>query len=400
MSDMVSRMVDLLFQDVVENEETKALHEELMINCQEHFADLTENGMSEDEALQAVMESLSGMQEVIDQYPKKPAEAREKSSAEPEKPAGQRRDPAEDSTERRFTAEGLSRIRVDAGAHDVRVERTAGSEVLVRCAKPENLNVFVEGNTLNIQTVRLTEEAAAVGEEFAEKGRRVMDMSLNELLGKVRNVLDSAFRNVADRINTATFGDETPIEVLLPEELAAALEVNASSGDIRAAAGKATEISLRTASGDVELDCSVREELKRLFVSSASGDITVRSAFAGEGEISAISGDVELEGDFGTLACKSVSGDVSFEGTAVELRSKSVSGDVEITLSQADSGTITAESTSGDVDIRLPENSGSVHVSMKTTIGEVDSNVEDAGEAAALRLSVRTVSGDLTVRKG
>ena len=71
MNQTVKRIVDLLFEDTVENEETKALHEELMNNCQEHYRDLTERGLSEDEAVAEVVESLRGMKDVIAQYPKK-----------------------------------------------------------------------------------------------------------------------------------------------------------------------------------------------------------------------------------------------------------------------------------------------------------------------------------------
>ena len=72
---MISHMVDILFQDVAESEETRALHDELMINCQEHYQDLIASGMPEDEAAAAVMDSLSGMQEVVDQYPRRDPEA-------------------------------------------------------------------------------------------------------------------------------------------------------------------------------------------------------------------------------------------------------------------------------------------------------------------------------------
>ena len=71
MNDTVKRIVDILFQDTVENEETRALHEEVMNNCQEHYQDLVSRGMSEDEAVGEVVESLKGMKEVIAQYPRK-----------------------------------------------------------------------------------------------------------------------------------------------------------------------------------------------------------------------------------------------------------------------------------------------------------------------------------------
>ena len=44
MNPIIRQMVDILFQDVVENEETRALHDELMNNCQEHYQDLISSG--------------------------------------------------------------------------------------------------------------------------------------------------------------------------------------------------------------------------------------------------------------------------------------------------------------------------------------------------------------------
>ena len=55
MNETVKRIVDILFQDTVENDETRALHEELMNNCQEHYQDLVNRGLSEDEAVREVL---------------------------------------------------------------------------------------------------------------------------------------------------------------------------------------------------------------------------------------------------------------------------------------------------------------------------------------------------------
>ena len=67
MNQTVKRIVDILFQETVENDETKALHEELMNNCQEHYQDLISRGLSEDEAIDEVVESLKRMKDVIAQ---------------------------------------------------------------------------------------------------------------------------------------------------------------------------------------------------------------------------------------------------------------------------------------------------------------------------------------------
>ena len=65
MNETVKRIVDILFQDTVENDETRALHEELMNNCQEHYQDLIGRGLSEDEAVSEVVESLKGTTNVL-----------------------------------------------------------------------------------------------------------------------------------------------------------------------------------------------------------------------------------------------------------------------------------------------------------------------------------------------
>ena len=398
MNKTISEMVNLLFRDVVQNEETKAMHDELMLNCQEHFQDLVDSGMSEENAAAAVKESLNGMQDVIDQYPK-----REKTEAD-EISAEQRDSSADaeetDDTVRTYSAEGICRIRVDAGSHDVKVTSTEGDRIEIRCETPEEIRAERQGDTLAVETVRVTDEMKNAGEEAVEQGQRVMDMTLNELLGKVRTIMDKTVHMVMDRVNNGSFFSDELIEIRVPEKLISVLEINASSGDVEAAPHGIPEITLRTASGDVELVCSVKDELDKLFASSASGDIRISSAFARKCEASAISGDVDVEGDFGELLCKSVSGDVDFDGTAVDVQGKSVSGDVNLQLQQAPSGTVSAESTSGDVSVTLPDDCAPAAVSISTTIGEIDCDVEDAGEIAPLKLRARTVSGDIRIQKG
>ena len=88
MNASISGMIDLLFKDTAMNNETRALYEELLNNCQEHYDDLIGRGLSETEALDAVVESLQGMKEVIDEYPKKASPAPSGiPEADPKKPA-------------------------------------------------------------------------------------------------------------------------------------------------------------------------------------------------------------------------------------------------------------------------------------------------------------------------
>ena len=71
MNDQIAAIVDALFQNTVINEETLALHEELMNNCQEHYADLVARGETPEDALEIINDSLNGMKEVIAEYPRR-----------------------------------------------------------------------------------------------------------------------------------------------------------------------------------------------------------------------------------------------------------------------------------------------------------------------------------------
>ena len=51
MNDTITKIVALLFEDLEETEETAALHDEILQNCQERYADLTAGGMTADEIL-------------------------------------------------------------------------------------------------------------------------------------------------------------------------------------------------------------------------------------------------------------------------------------------------------------------------------------------------------------
>lgn len=398
MNPIIRQMVDILFQDVVENEETRALHDELMNNCQEHFQDLISSGMQEDEAAAAVMESLSGMQEVVDQYPKKAPDADRAAPEEPAAPAAEEK--ADCSV---WPADGVQKIKVDAGSFDVQVESSAEPEIRVQCSRMDRLSVQLENGTLNIQVIRASEQILDEIKKDAElesSGRPFMDMSLSEILQKARSFVDSTLKNITVRINEQTlFGEDTVIRISVPESLLAALEINTASGDVRVRQVRSADCTVRTASGDISLDGSIKDAIDRVFASSASGDIEVHSVWARDAEISTISGDVSLEGDYGSLSCKSVSGDVDFNGTAVTLKSKSVSGDVELTLLQADAGSISAEATSGDISISLPADCAEARIQTGTTIGEITCDLEDSAADAPLSIQARTVSGDIEIRK-
>ena len=70
MNDTVARIVEIMFQDVEVNDEVTAIRDEVMNNCQERYNDLVNAGISEDDAIAAVIESLKGMEDVLAPYKK------------------------------------------------------------------------------------------------------------------------------------------------------------------------------------------------------------------------------------------------------------------------------------------------------------------------------------------
>ena len=148
MNQTVKRIVDILFQDTVENDETKALHEELMNNCQEHYQDLISRGLSEDEAVAEVVESLKGMKDVIAQYPKKtsgPASFSEDDTNEEGKS---------------FVFTGIDTLKAETSDQDITVRPSADGAVHVWCDDPEGMKAERVGNEVRVTGVKKTEKIA------------------------------------------------------------------------------------------------------------------------------------------------------------------------------------------------------------------------------------------------
>ena len=171
MNQTVKRIVDILFQETVENEETKALHEELMNNCQEHYQDLIERGLSEDEAVGEVVESLKGMKDVIAQYPKKAAPAAADETAE---------------KGRDWVFSGADCLIAETSDQDIYVEPSADGRIHIYCDDPEGLTAVQNGSSIRIEGAKKRDKAAAAFD--IQEGEEI---SLNGIL----NMVGKAIRN-------------------------------------------------------------------------------------------------------------------------------------------------------------------------------------------------------------
>ena len=368
MNDTVKRIVDILFQDTIENDETRALHEELMNNCQEHYRDLVDRGLTEDEAVSEVVDSLKGMKDVIAQYPKKTVAA----DPETDEPQGFRGDFA-----------GMDSLTAETSDQDINISPSPDGSIHVYCDDAQGVTCDTTGSRVIVKGATKRAKAASAFE--MKDGEEISLSSLLNMVGK-------AIRNVAEN-----FTSGAPIRIEVPDGKMEEIELNSRSGDIQCSCAMARKMTARSTSGDVKLDPVTEKTAETLRVSTVSGNADVHGS-ALNGEASSMSGDVTVDGVFETVILKSTSGDVEFTGTAVDLTAHSISGDAEVTVENSTLRRIDAKSTSGDVDIHLPAGLPGVHAECATVSGECLSRVSDAGSGAAVQIRAKSVSGDVTVQ--
>ncbi|MBU1081943.1 MAG: DUF4097 family beta strand repeat protein [Spirochaetes bacterium] len=176
-------------------------------------------------------------------------------------------------------------------------------------------------------------------------------------------------------------------EITAPPSLAD-IEIVSSSGDVKVDAPEGSRVSIRTISGDAELD----------------GDASAAS-------IASSSGDVALRHWLGEAFARTASGDVSALAGRGSLKVQSSSGDIDIEIASAEAEA-EAASASGDIRLRLPEGPAPA-IALETVSGEVSSGGipglrRDGTTRARARymleggpgsVRARTISGDASAER-
>ncbi len=392
MNASIQGIIDHLFKDTVVNAETRALHEELLNNCMEHYDDLIGRGMSETEAIDAVVDSLKGMKEVIDEYPKKPGseretfsadnhlEAPESSAAEPEKQSSEQKKPAEYT----YEAAPVRRIQTDLKNCDLQISVSPDERIHVRCEDMDQLICEMDGSTLSIHI------ADGVKQINAESGKEMNspELTLKGVLGFLAKVIGTAASSITVSWN---------IYIDLPASFSAEFDLNAKSGNIKYNAGTPERLNLHTMSGDADVRLIGGGSAEKAVLSSMSGDVE----FDGNAKaivMSSMSGDVTARGKYQDAELKSTSGDVLMTGSAEYLHLVSVSGDATAEMNNRDIRMIEARTTSGDVNLSLLPETDSVHAVVSTVSGSASCRFADSGEDALLHITAKSVSGDVIIR--
>lgn len=441
MNATIERIVNLLFEDLVENDETSAIREEILQNCQDRYQDLRDAGISEDDAIHAVIESLNGMEEMLNEYPRKadqPVNA-------PEPPEIEEAEEAEEAEESRCwrhdpAQSPIREIRMENMASaDVRVEVSHDQMVHVECSSDKvTLITCLDDGVLTIglseqKEAEIKEEIkfsiedgfdlSSLGRMFERLARRFtggmgdVEVTLCIPVG-LQPALDIHTASGCVEVDPLTLeqlhistasGDITMEQATVENELHAAtasgtIELNqltvrskllatSASGDITLSHVRAAQVQATSASGDIALD---RVEAEHLQAASSSGDLEAeRCTVQGDARLSSVSGDASWSGDCRSMEASTVSGDLELEGMIETLSFKTGSGDASVTLRGESLLSVSGKTTSGDMEVYLPQGvQANVHCSTRT--GDIYNHAGSV-PGAPVTVTLSTTSGDIEV---
>ena len=235
-------------------------------------------------------------------------------------------------TEKSFAIDGIGELRVRAVSTDLRVHETEGGE----------LRVHFHGRA---SREHLLPEL-------------ILDQAGNALYVEIRH----------RRTFGLDFGyQHTILDLYVPRQLAADVELKTVSGGITVDALRAKELSLAT----------------------VSGGIAAARLSAGRTNAATVSGDCRLQGITGDLDLHTVSGEARVEIAefAADITARTTSGDVRFDLPEGSEFTLAARSVSGNISCAFP-----------VAIGErTQRNLSGTVGGGRNRIEINTVSGDVEI---
>ena len=257
-----------------------------------------------------------------------------------------------------------------------------------------SLNISVRHADVTLRRAALGNGAAAQI-RFSDPGRFTWRMN-----GDALEITENAAETKRGLFGLLELGTRNlgTVAVTLACGLDGAVNCSSASGDLIAEGLEAAgPMSLSSQSGDVKLrDCACAGGLR---VRSVSGDVDAREVRCGEMSLSTASGDIEIDrGSAGSASARSASGDVRIDELACDrLTVETASGDID--LARCVAPAIQLNAVSGDIDVRVPNRAGRCSFNADTRSGRIRLPREwtPADSDAVCRVSARTVSGDITV---
>lgn len=423
MNTTIEKIVNLLFEDLAETEETIAIREEILQNCQERYQDLREAGISEDDAIHAVIESLNGMEEMLSDYPRKADEP----VNVPEPPATEDAEAADEEEACAWSCDpALSPIR------EIRMEHMSSADVIV-CASRDHL-IHVECSEPKLTLMTGIENGVltiALSEQKQEKVKEEIKFSLED--GFDLSSLGKLFEKLAKRFVSVNNSIDAEITLEIPAAICPDVRISTTSGNVTAEPLMLERMQINTVSGDVEMDALTCRTLtitttsghlaldnldvkEHLLLTSVSGDmemdasradtlkihttsgdiVTHRCNIASSASVKTTSGDAEWMNSVPELSVVSLSGDLHLSGALQNVHFSTISGDVQVMAEESGLQMIKGTTTSGDCAVRLPENLEAA-ISCRSRSGDI--RIQHASfPESPVKVDLSSVSGDIRVR--
>ena len=396
MNETITTIVNLLFEDVAETEETLAMREEILNNCQERFSDLVMDGMDADTATAAIVESLKGMEEVLQHYPRK-TDVNAPADEQAFRAAGFEETPvfAEEQPEAPFRSAytfapvNIQTVSAQLTGEDVDIGPSPDGLVHVSCDNDSLcLKAEVTGGTLHIRVE--DQEEADSAEESIEFPR---EFDLASLGDTIQKIFSASWKKIVRHV-TAHENDAT-ITILLPKSSGIAVEISTISGDFQVDDLELGGLRLSSTSGDVNLSRLAMNSCK---VTTTSGDIDAEQVTVRESvQLNTIDGDVEWNGSCTGFKATTVDGDVELVGSFLAAEIKTVSGDVEARANEGCTvGRVGVQSISGDLSVSLPS-AVQAAIQCKSMSGSIHQHRGSVNGMGSASVQLQTVSGDISV---
>lgn len=383
MNETITTIVNLLFEDVAETEETLAMREEILNNCQERFSDLVADGMDADTATAAIVESLKGMEEVLQHYPRK-ADVNAPADEQAFRAVGFEEVPSFEA----FSPANIQTISAHLAGEDVEIGPSADGLVHVSC-DDETLCLKTElvNGTLHISVE--DQEDASPAEENIEFPREFDLASLGDTLQKIFSM---SWKKIVSHVTNHE--SDATVTILLPRSSGIAVEIGTTSGDFQVDNLELGSLRLSSTSGDANLSGLIMNSCK---VTSTSGDVDAEQVTVRENvQLNTTSGDVNWNGSCTSFKASSVSGDVELEGRFLTAEIKTVSGDAEISADCSTLSRISMQSTSGDLSVSLPSHL-QADIQCKSVSGNIHQGRGSVSGMGSASVQLRTVSGNIGV---
>lgn len=383
MNETIRRVIEMMFEGTEETEEVKALRDEVLANAQDRYEDCRGHGLTEDEAVGAVLESLKGMSEVIDEYPKKQRPRVQKVVWDD----GHEDNFDEETPSSYLFTDDIRKLDVNLLDEDVTIRASEDNAWHVELEDGQFVNVEVTDGTLNIGRKKGPSVQFVWHNKKTERGN---DESLGGWISRIVNQsLNSIGRSVS-------FGGGGDVTVYVPTSAAVALSLHNTSGDIRVDDVRMTELRCDTLSGSADIHMLPDNRLPSVYLKSTSGDFDAQ-VYADRLQLNTLSGDFDITGECGDLKISTTSGDVDFSGSFTQATGRTVSGDITLRKTDLEKTQIDVSSTSGDVDIYIPREMTAC-VALRSTSGSAWSRCHGRGDGTDdVQVRGSSVSGDIRV---